>query len=259
MATDSTWPIYRFGLLVTGKGERKHLLKLFRSLQATQLCKFKVDQRIKQRSPITSQRRQRGFKKLSLKGKGIPKDDEMLALRVRGYMINDQYDYVLLIDDLEYDQRPVAQEKFNRYREAIDYLLKDEQKSRVAVHFLVNMLEAYFFADANAINAVLGCNPPLEDHQGDVEEIRNPKRELKNLKKRCDVYSETQNAGEILEQLRVEHILSRPDACASLRTLFAWCVNKLEAHPQSDYFESLNLGQKFRLDNGRLWDVTRHQ
>ena len=46
-----------------------------------------------------------------------------------------------------------------------------------SVHFLVNMLEAYYFAHAAATNGVLGTE--LEDFEGDVESIRHPKNDLK--------------------------------------------------------------------------------
>ena len=39
------------------------------------------------------------------------------------------------------------------------------------------MLEAYYFADAQAINAVLETSLP--DREGDVETIRNPKSNLR--------------------------------------------------------------------------------
>ncbi len=83
--------------------------------------------------------------------------------------------FVILVDDLEHARREQAQQIFDRYRLALDTMLKDAQQSRVAVHFLVNMLKAYYFADAKAVNAVLDLDSPLEDHPGDVEMIRHPK------------------------------------------------------------------------------------
>jgi len=56
---------------------------------------------------------------------------------------------------------------FRRYRDAVDALLDPEEKSRAAVHFLVNILEAYFFADAQAVNKALDLPEPLQDHDGD--------------------------------------------------------------------------------------------
>ena len=48
-----------------------------------------------------------------------------------------------------------AQEIFDRYRSALDVVL-DTLKDRASVHFLVYMLEAYYFADIQAINDCLG-------------------------------------------------------------------------------------------------------
>ena len=89
--------------------------------------------------------------------------------------------------------------------------------ARAAVHFLVNMLEAYYFADANAVNDVLGTS--VEDFDGDVETIANPKAELKGVFPR---FNEKEHGSQIVRQLDVAHVLSRPDACASLRTMFIW-------------------------------------
>jgi len=44
---------------------------------------------------------------------------------------------------------------FERYRNALDAVLATLQlHHRAAVHFLVNMLEAYYFAHADAVNTV---------------------------------------------------------------------------------------------------------
>ena len=63
---------------------------------------------------------------------------------------------------------------FGRYRSSLDTVLSKEQIPRAAVHFFVNMLEAYYLADTRAINDVLGTN--LADFAGDVESIRHPKK-----------------------------------------------------------------------------------
>lgn len=86
------------------------------------------------------------------------------------------------------------------------------------MHFFVNMIEAYYFADASAINAALRLQ--LEDHAGDVEEIRHPKNELKRLNKG---FKEIEHEREIVSKLDLNHILANPDTCASLRILAKWC------------------------------------
>ena len=210
---------FHFGLIVTGDTEREHLPKLFTSLMATGICTFKVIRKIEQRSPITSRRRRPpvvGTDQI------IERKDELeIGLPARGYINRSGCHFVLLIDDLEYDRGDHAQQVFDRYRLALDTILND-LKHRASVHFLVNMLEAYYFADARAINAVLETSLP--DYEGDVETIRNPKSDLRA---EYQGFREIDDGGQILDQIDIGRVLSRPDACASLRTLFAWCVGVL--------------------------------
>jgi hypothetical protein len=122
--------------------------------------------------------------------------------------------------------------------------LKTEKK-RASVHFLVNMIEAYYFADAQAINQMLGTS--LQDYEGDVETIRHPKGDLKQLYRGFD---EVEDGGKILEYLNVEYVLSKPDTCASLRTLFAWCLKALGKNLNDD---------QYQLRNGKLSEITKGQ
>ena len=113
------------------------------------------------------------------------------------------------------------------------------------------MLEAYYFADAQAINAVLETSLP--DHEGDVETIRNPKSDLRA---EYQGFREIDDGGRILDQIDIEHVLSRPDTCPSLRTLFAWCVEVLAQHPN---FNRADFEDKYRLHDGKLSEITRTQ
>lgn len=242
---------FHFGLIVTGKGEREHLPKLFRSLMATDICTFEVIRFIGQRGPITSAKRKL---KMVRDGKTIPdKDATEIGFPARSYLKAGQCHLVVLVDDLEHDRRAQAQQVFDRYRLALDTIITDDQKRRAAVHFLVNMLEAYYFADARAVNIVLDLNPPLEDYDGDVETITHPKAQLK---RRYPGFREVDDGGEILDRIDIEHVLSRPDTCAWLRTLFAWCVKVLERSPS---YESLSLSDKYRLGDGILCKITQTQ
>ena len=54
------------------------------------------------------------------------------------------------------------------------------------------MLEAYYFADATTVNAVLQTQ--LTDYEGDVETIRHPKGELKQ---RYSGFNEKEHDGKI--------------------------------------------------------------
>lgn len=239
---------FHFGVIVTGDTEREHLPKLFRSLMASKICHFEVIRKIDQRSPKTSTGQNRtvvGTDQM------IERKDELeIGLPARGYVNRSRCHFVLLIDDLEYSRRDQALEVFNLYRTVLDTVL-NTLKHRASVHFLVNMLEAYYFADAQAINAVLGTS--LSDYGGDVETIRNPKS---NLRQMHSSFREIDDGGRILDQLDIEHVLSRPDTCASLRTLFAWCVEILAQYPN---FDRANFDNKYRLHDGILSVITKPQ
>ncbi len=244
-----------FGLLVTGKGEQKHLPLLFRALEESGIAHFRVIRKIDQLSASTSPNRQAHVVGTS---KRIPsKDIERIAYPARKFLQENPCGFILLIDDMEHDRRPQAQAIFARYQQTLTQVLDDRQKLRAAVHFLVNMLEAYFFADARAVNQVLDCAPPLEDYPGDVEQIRHPKGDLK---RRCKGYSETKTMGDILARLDVAHILARPDTCASLRTIFDWCICQMDAYAPDFYHASLDdLRRRFHIHDGVLHPVTRDQ
>ncbi len=237
---------FHFGLIVTGETEEQHLPKLFKSLMATRICTFEVIQRVGQLGAITSVER---IKALG-NGKDIPSIDAKIGLAARKYLMTDVCHFVLLIDDLEQNRRSHAPVVFNRYQSAFDAIL-NSLRHRASVHFLVNMLEAYYFADAQAINAVLGTSLP--DYEGDVETIRNPKSDLR---KEYQGFREIDDGGKILNQINIEHVLSRPDACASLRTLFAWCVKVLETYSDHDCADSYD---KYRLHDGELSEITGMQ
>jgi hypothetical protein len=154
------------------------------------------------------------------------KDTENIGFPARRYLQSGDDHFVLLIDDLEWDWHEQAQAVFNRYRDALHSVLPTEVRSRTAVHFLAMMMEAYFFGDRQAVNAVLGLD--LQDYEGDVEQIRHPKDKIKEL---CATCREVEHGAEILGKLRVEYILSCAKTCAYPRALFAWCVTKLNVHP----------------------------
>ncbi len=241
----------RFGLIVTGETEREHLPKLFKSLMATGVCHFKVIGFIGQRDPITSSRR-----KIEMVGSGklIPdKDATEIGFPSRHYLMSKKCNLVVLVDDLEHHRTEEAQQVFDRYRQALDAVLPTELQPRTAVHFLVNMLEAYYFADADVVNAALNVNPPLEDYPEDVETIRNPKSELKQL---YPGFDEIEDGGKILERLDIARILSRPETCAWLRTLLAWCLEALEQYASYDISD---LSAAYRLREGLFSPVTCSQ
>ena len=106
------------------------------------------------------------------------------------------------------------------------------------------MLEAYYFADSRAVNLIL--NTDFKDYEGDVETIRNPKSRMKEL---CPEFDVVEDGCRIIRSLSVSHVLSRKDACSSLRTMFAW-IYKAIGEPESDLRDLLV---------GRYHDVTKGQ
>ena len=242
------WAYFRFGLIVTGDTEREHLPKLFRSLMANGICHFEFIRQIDQRSPKTSTGQSPTV--VGTNQKPETKDELEIGLPTRGYVRRSDYHFVLLIDDLEHRRRDQALDVFNLYRTVLDTVL-DTLKHRASVHLLVNMLEAYYFADAQAINAVLEISLP--DYEGDVETIRNPKRDLR---REYQGFREIEHGGRIIDQIDIEHVLSHPDTCASLRTLFAWCVKMLETYSDHDCADFYD---KYRLHDGKLSEITRTQ
>lgn len=246
-ASPEGWTFFRFGLIVTGKGEREFLPQLFRSLMATRKCTFEVIGQIGQRSPITSEKR---ILRMVGSGKKIPdRDEQDIGLPARRYLTDRNHAFVILVDDLESSRSAQAKEVFQRYRGALDTLLTPRNLAwRAAAHFFVNMLEAYYFADAKAINSVLGT--ALSDHDGDVETIRHPKRELKEL---AGGFDEVADGGKILAVLDVPHVLSNPQWCASLRTLFGWCWKAIGETPSQQY--QLAGGTHSAVTGGQIDDL----
>lgn len=252
---------FKFGLIVTGKTEHKHLPKLFKSLQESKICNFEYIGFVGQLSP--KKPKTNDNPQVVGTNKGIPDKDFMrIGAPARKYLTQEEMGYcfyVILIDDLEASRREQAQQVFERYRTAMDAALKkDELKRRASVHFLVNMLEAYYFADTRAVNSALNLN--LSDDPGDVEDIPHPKGKLeKELKKlRHGGFREIDDGGKILDLIDIEHVLARSDTCKSLRTLFKWCVEVLKSNPiyHEIYF---SLSKKYQLKDGQLSDITKSQ
>lgn len=238
-----------FGLFVTGKSEQNSLPLLFKPL-TNQVCSFKIKGKIEQISPISSKKR---IIKMVGKGKQLPeKQVERISLPARRYLAGDNCRRLILLDDLE---RRDPQQVYDVYRSALDHVLKPEQKSRASVHFLVNMLEAYFFAHAEAVNIALELTEPISDHPFDVETIGHPKSKLKSI----TTYHEIEDSEKILKRLDLEHILSRPDTCSFLRSCVAWIVKNLAGHMNQTYIHSLNLVQKYHLHDGTINPITQNQ
>ena len=200
-----------------------------------------------QRSPIRSK-----AKSLEMVGRGnlIPDKDEDIGLKARKYLA-EGYHYVILIDDLEHARAEMAEAVYGRYRRAFDVLLSPlGLQNKASVHFLVNMLEAYYFADPQTVNSVLGTQ--LADFEGEVEAIPHPKNHLKSIvssSTKGRSFDEVRDGKAIMQQLDVAKVLSRPETCRSLRTAFAWCSRAMGLRPT----------ERFRLIDGSLFPVTAVQ
>jgi len=248
---ETEWFHARFGLIVTGKGERQFLPKFFSDLQRSGACFFEVVRRVEQLRPITSSNR-----KLRIGGKNLPTRDEEIGLIARSYLIRGSHRYVVLIDDLEYDWRQQIDDVFARYRNAFDAVLGPYRED-ASVHFLVNMLEAYYFADPQAVTDALELTASFPGYNGDVEQIRNPKSELRQqLLAYSIAFDEIEHGDKIVSRLRLERILGNPETCGSLRTLVAWCAERLQDHP---HFPNTDWSQTFHLNSGRLSTPARTQ
>lgn len=241
MVSEPGWRFVHFGLLVTGKGEQQFLPDFFRALTASGRCTFEIIRGVQQLSPRASEQ-SRPLTALGT-GKRLPSRDEEIGIAARSFLKKKNDAYVLLVDDLEHARREQHQEIFERYRGSFDTMLREESW-RASVHFLVMMVEAYYFAHADAVNQVLGT--ALSDHEDDVESIRHPKNQLKKV---YPGFREVAHGKEIVKRLDLEHVLGDPNTCASLRTAVAWCWKAM----------GLPDTQRFRLDTGRLHAVTSPQ
>lgn len=242
----------RFGLIVTGEGEEQALPRLFRVLMMKANCIFLVIRRIGQRSPITAPKR---LLRMVGSGQRLPsKDEEEIGLPVLSFLRRFPGSFAVIVDDLEGSRRAEAEAVFARYRTALNEALTPSGwRSRAAVHFLVNMLEAYYFADVRAVNAVAGAVVVPADHPKDVEQIGHPKGDLKRL---WPEFDEKEHALPILSQLSTEHVLDRPTECCWLRTMFIWCVAKLS---EAGAIWDPTLATSFHLSDGCTSPTTSGQ
>lgn len=238
---ESTWRYVYIGLIVTGRGEEAFVVDFLRQLLETGHCHIEVLRFVGQRNPQGEKKRQKAL----AAGTIIPDSDEKIGLEIRRWLSRSDLHYAIWIDDLESAMRSFATQKFERLRTAGDTMLTPvpECKDRYGVHFFVNMLEAYYFADIDAVNSAL--NLALQPHAGDCENIRHPKNELKRLVS-PRAFDEIKDGVRIVSLLDLDKVLDNPVHCRALRTLIAWCWEA----------KGLERGDRFRLADGQYWDVT---
>ncbi len=242
---------FRFGLIVTGEGEAEFLPKLFRSIMAAANCTFIVIRKSEQLSPITSERR---LIKMVGRNEIIPPTDELqYGIPTRLFLQKYPNSFVLVIDDLEGARREQVNAVFNRYRLALNQMLeKFGLSQRASVHFLVNMLEAYYFAHADAVNVAAEAEILAQDHAEDVENIGHPKNQMKQI---WHGFDEVQHGSVVLDELDLHHVLQHHERCCWLRTLFHWCISRI---PTGSVWDN-QLSQSFRLPDGCRIPMTENQ
>lgn len=240
-SSGAAWRFVHFGVIVTGHGEHQFLDRFLRSLAASGRCSFTILERVGQLSPRTGPRHN-----LRVVGtqKVLTNRQQELGLRALGFVRPSTDRFVLVIDDLEQARRPIRSAVFDIYRAALDGVMQ-ANAWRAGAFFLVNMLEAYYFADADAVNEVLGTT--LSDYEGDVEDIGHPKNKLKSIT--ANDFHEVRDGEEIVRKLDLPKVLSNPETCAGLRSLFAWCNRVLGDAPDD----------RFQLASGAMDPITSSQ
>lgn len=242
---------FRFGLIVTGDGEAEFLPKLFRSIMAAANCVFVVIRKSEQLAPITSEKR---LIRMVGRGEIIPAIDEaQYGIPARLFLQKYPHSFVLVIDDLEGARREQVAAVFNRYRLALNQMLDPHGlANRASVHFLVNMLEAYYFAHADAVNVAAEADILAQDHPEDVETIGHPKNQMKQV---WHGFDEIEHGAAVLDELDLHHVLQHHERCCWLRTLFHWCISRIP--PGSVWNDQLT--QSYRLPDGCRIEMTDNQ
>lgn len=230
---------FKILLIVTGEGEELFLPQFLRSLYETGRCCFTNPRRVGQLTPRSESRRL----KMVDGGKPLTNRQQELGLIARRFLQSDASHLVLLVDDLE-NRAESHREVFALYRSAFDTMLAVDLQQRAGVHFLVRMVEAYYFAHNEVVNDVLGLD--LEDITADPESIRHPKGMLKQLcRERGMSFDEKTDGQKIAERIDLPRVLSNPETCRSIRCLVKWCFDRTGAE----------MGDRFQLKSGHICRV----
>ena len=81
------------------------------------------------------------------------------------------------------------------------------------------------------INHALGQIILKQDWPGNVGSIPHPRGGLKSLVLHSGLkFDEKSDGSRIVPELDLLHLLSRADTCGYLRSLFEWCVCRLQMH-----------------------------
>lgn len=243
--SNSEYRQIEFVVAVTGHAEEACVPTIVRKATES-LSSFVLVRQVRR---VHQRPRSRIVRRGSTKAQVLP--DHVTLAREVPKLVHDNNVFFLWIDDLEGGtDRPAARQHFDYYAQLLDKACHTPLRAKCSIHFLVNMLEAYFLADTSSANIVLGTN--LTNHAGDCEDIKNPKGVLESAVKKLDPsakYDVKEDGGSIAKQLNLETILSSPDRCRALRTLVAWCWEAI-GEPRDE---------RFQLASGQYWDVTAAQ
>lgn len=235
-----------FILAVTGHTEVKCAARIVRKSLPNLPRRVEVDvvRRVPQRPRI------RLRNKTPTRSQIIP-DHQKLALDLPKLLAQNPDRYFLWLDDLEKgEDRQNPTSHYRYYRDLIEGAVTGDFRRRCSVHFLVNMLENYFFGHTSVVNEVLKTS--LTDHDGDCENIRSAAGKLNEFAKsvsQSSQYHKTTHGTEIARKLDIERILGNPQTCRALRTLVAWCWNTVGEQPTG----------RFQLAEGSFWSITAVQ
>lgn len=150
-------------------------------------------------------------------------------------------DFVIILDDLEWDWHTRADQAFAHYRTIVDKVLHAPINVRAAVHFFVMMVEAYYLGDRTICESL-----PVGDLPDDVETIRNPKDKLKHA---IPEFSERRHGAQFMSRLNLLAVLENPDTCRALRSLVKWCAVAMR----------LPIEDAYQLRGGELYPITSGQ
>lgn len=241
----SAWRFHHIGLLVTGKAEEECVPLLLNKALAGATGGRCVVQTIRRVEQLRPRRASTPAPKLAVAGsKGlILRRDEEIALAARMFLRQHRDGLVVLLDDeertgdaIDDDGRIELHGVFERYRDAFDGMLGGDAR-RVGVFFLRRMLEAYYFAQPEAIGLALDVESGAFDG-ADVEALSHPKGRLKGLcQQRGRAFNEREDGRTISGLIELDVILDGIETCASLRALVAWCMAAVGGCEAPDRFQ----------------------
>lgn len=240
--SNAGWRHFKIRLFVTGQSEFAVLPRMLSELTLSGRCSITPEIAFKQLGVSTK-------RLVNRSGKAVAGKAEQIGLKIRGWIQASTENLAIIVDDLEHERRGEAASLFKRYNDAVLPFLNVDPSfvRRFSVHFLVNMLEAYYFRQVAVINEVCGTTMP--SHEGNVENLRHPKNRIDDAIRQVNPrqrFREIDDGREIAKKLSLTTILDDPKSCRALRTLVAWIVERIGD----------GSADRYRLREGEYWDIT---